>query len=293
MYISEVEGRGGIYAKVVADSISNGIRLTTLELNYPRFIHAEFMTHRMFSRNASSSRAIPVDKMLEQVRTNPAMPIHWGKNQPGMQADDEIDIAIREQMPNNWANMAARVAVIATSWRDLGIHKQVVNRILEPYQFIKVVVTATEWDNFFALRLHPDAQPEIQELARVMKEAMNTSTPKALSVGEWHIPYVGTGHSSCRLQQDHSSVKAAVARCARVSYLNHDRSNPDIEADIALHDRLLEAGHMSPFEHVATPMEGTTGYLVHEEPKGVTHMTRGGGLWSSNFRGWIQYRNLL
>lgn len=293
MYSSEVEGKGGIYGKVVADSIANGIRITTMELCYPRFIHAEFMTHRMFSRNASSSRAIPVARMLEQVINNPAMPIHWGKNQPGMQAREELEERTKNDAKFLWSDASSDAAWTADALLELGAHKQIVNRITEPYQFIKVVVTATEWDNFFALRLHPDAQPEIQELARVMKEAMNMSTPKALSVGEWHIPYVGDGSSSCRLTADHSSIKASVARCARVSYLNHDNSNPDIEKDVALHDMLKEAWHMSPFEHVATPMEGTAGYLVHEEPKGVTHMTRGGALWSGNFRGWIQYRQLL
>lgn len=156
-----------ISAKIVADSISPaGGRLVTMELCYPRFIHSEFLTHRMFSRNASSSRAIPVEKMLQQVQENPAMPVHWGKNQPGMQAREEI-------FPNTgkdlWKIYAKQTAKNAEELNLIGYHKQVVNRLLEPFQYIKVIVTATEWDNFFKLRLHEDAQPEMYELARCMK----------------------------------------------------------------------------------------------------------------------------
>jgi hypothetical protein len=298
MYLSEVNGKGGIYAKVVSASVSNGIPISTLELRYPRFIHSEFMTHRMFSRNASSSRAIPVKRILEQVRNDPAMPIHWGKNRSGMQAREELSERDWRICQTEWYSVSDRAAQAADFMMYFGLHKQVINRILEPFQFITVVVTATEWDNFFKLRLHPDAQPEIQELARCMKEAIDSVEPVELELGEWHLPYVkGLEH----LRDD--AIKLSVARCARVSYLNHDKSNPDIKKDLELADRLLKAGHMSPFEHQATPMPYTNTEECYdvddnlwwewEEYNGITHADKNWDFWSGNFRGWIQHRQVL
>lgn len=310
MYKSEIEGRGGIYAKVVADSVANGVRLCTMELNYPRFIHAEFMTHRMFSRNASSSRAIPVKKMLASIEEAPAIPIHWGKNEPGMQASEEFNKPLRYGLNSpqeEWQEAADAAAYHAENFAETGYHKQIVNRITEPFQFIRVVVTATEWDNFFKLRLHPDAQPEIQELACVMHLAMDESTPNAITHGTYHLPYITDEEFLYWLnaidddkEDDYRDklIKASVGRCARVSYLNHDKSNPDLEKDIALYDMLLKAGHMSPFEHVATPMksltrsfsyDGVAGWLY----PGETHADVNHHVWSGNFRGWVQHRQTL
>lgn len=280
-----------ISAKIITHSIANNIPLITAEWCYPRFIHSEVMTHRMFSRNASSSRAIPVEKVIEQVRNSPAMPIHWGKNQPGMQA--------REVLDNGkvwWESASSSAIQEATYLYQRGYHKQIVNRVLEPFQWIKVIVTATEWDNFFKLRLHPDAQPEIQELARCMWGEISNSVPVALDPGEWHMPYLTSeewyGFNIGSLTQE-DLIKCSVARCARVSYNNHDNSSPNIEKDIALADRLLAAGHMSPFEHIATPMEEDNCIHPEEWELGVTHMDCNKKLWSGNFRGWIQYRQLV
>lgn len=313
MYKNIVEGKGGISSKVVADSMHNGIRLTTLELRYPRFIHSEFMTHRMFSRNASSSRAIPVEKMIKQVKTDLAMPIHWGKNQPGMQAKEEngwydekiggwFDQPIwGELSPQGmWRDTAYRVVENVNGYNEAGYHKQIVNRLLEPFQFITVVVTATEWDNFFSLRLHPDAQPEIQELARVMRVSVDGIVSKWVPKDTWHLPYVDISDFSDEgdgaIDWD-TAIKCSVARCARVSYLNHDNTIPDIQRDVELHDRLFESKHMSPFEHVATPMYqsnelGNVGWWRHER-NGITHSDKQLNLWSGNFRGWIQYRQMI
>ena len=287
-----------ISAKIIADSIANGVRLTTMELNYPRFIHSEFMTHRMFSRNASSSRAIPVEKMLEQAQENPAIPIHWGKNQPGMQAREEIQNVKHAEVVWGW--VISDVIDGVKQLNDLGLHKQVANRLLEPFQYIKVIVTATEWDNFFKLRLHPDAQPEIQELAKEMRIAMYNSEPQELSNGEWHLPYVTTtrkefdnsqefwseGHDTAGLSEQ-EAINCSIARCARVSYLNHDDSFPDWKKDQELSKRLLEAGHMSPLEHVCTPMQ--EGIWA----QGMTHLMNDGTRWSSNLREWVMYRNII
>lgn len=265
----------GITARVVEDSVSmDGIRLTTLALRYPRFIHAEFMTHRVFSRNASSSRAIPVNKMLAQVWSDPAAPIHWGANQAGMQAMTELTGWRRTAAKLVW-NLSGKV-MCGFVWggMKLGMHKQTANRLLEPWQFIHVIVTATEWDNFFLLRDHKDAQPEIRALALVMKEAMRMSMPKRLRIGEWHLPYVNA--TERETYQPALLAKLSAARCARVSYLTHDGKPPELGKDLELYDRLVGANpiHASPVEHQASPA------FYHDA-------------WSGNLRGWQQYRKIV
>lgn len=267
---------------VVADSISEkGKRLTTLQLSYQRFIHAEFMTHRQFSRNASSSRAIPVQKILTNIRENPATPLHWGKNQSGMQAKEEIPNDDIAHAHTSWLDAAETAMRHAAFLNSFGLHKQVVNRLIEPFSYISVVVTATEWDNWFNLRLHPDAQPEIEELARQMQNSLQGSVARRVHHGDWHLPYITENDLHLDLE---TQKKCSVARCARVSYKNHDNTEPDISRDIELHDRLMSSGHWSPFEHAATPI-GDFG------DKGVTHVDKQGDLWSGNFQGWSQYRH--
>ena len=266
-----------ITAKVVEDSVSPiGIRLTTLQLTYPRFIHSEFMTHRVFSRNASSSRAIPVAKVIEQVSNDPAMPIHWGKNQPGMQANEELSGTEREQVIEAWKAAARQAAAFAGVMAANGAHKQIANRILEPFQMIHVIVTATEWDNFFELRAHPDAQPEIHELALTMQNVMADSRPRHVKEDEWHLPYVTLEERLRHHGDDELLCKLSAARCARVSYLTHDGQVPSHDKDLALYERLVGSRplHASPIEHQATP------YLDSS-------------LWSGNFRGWLQNRQLI
>ena len=266
-----------ITAKVIEDSIAeNGVRLTTLQLCYPRFIHAEFMTHRVFSRNASSSRAIPVAKMIEQVRNDPAMPIHWGKNQPGMQANEQLAPLAQEGARQLWMQAARDAAATAQVMADMGLHKQVANRILEPYQWMHVIVTATEWENFFELRNHPDAQPEIHALAKVMHHAFAASGCLSLRDGQWHLPYVTRAERAEHYDNIELLLKLSAARCARVSYLTHDGQEPSIEKDVALYDRLVGSKplHASPIEHQATPLAEAD-------------------MWSGNFRGWLQNRKLV
>jgi thymidylate synthase ThyX len=272
-----------IEAKIIEDSISpDGIRLTTMQLMFPRFILPEFNTHRVFSRNASSSRAIPVAKMIEQVRTNPAMPVHWGKNQPGMQANEQLtgpDLAGAQDL---WDLAAQQAANIAETMNRIGLHKQVANRILEPFQHIHVVVTATDWDNFFALRCHPDAQPEIRELADRMAEAIGVSQPMIRGYGQWHLPYVSQDERddiSDPLGSTATLLRISAARCARVSYLTHDGKTPDIEKDLELFQRLVgsEPIHASPTEHQATPLGG---------------ISLRGNL-CGNFDRWIQHRKII
>lgn len=298
-----VEGKGGIKATIVADSISEGgVRITTFELEYHRYIHSEFMTHRQFSRNAASSRAIPIDKVIEQVLKSTAYPIHWGKNQSGMQAKDECynevyswkdDVA--KSAPDAWFDSAQFSALQASRFHKAGYHKQIVNRILEPYQMIKVVCTATEYDNFFYLRDHPDAQPEIAELAHCMKEARDMSEPQLLSVGEWHLPYID---KIWRIEETvtlENAIKISASLCAQVSYRKADES---IEKALKIYDMLvnMKPVHASPFEHQATPMLSSLSDVFGMFPgyeEGYTHTDRKGNRWSGNFRGWIQHRQLI
>jgi thymidylate synthase ThyX len=284
-----------ITAVVVQDSIANGVRITTLELEYPRFIHAEVLTHRQFSRNSASSRAVPVDDMLQLVSANPAEPVFWGKAQQGMQAREEVDDS---QVAITYWN-AARYSALdyAETLKGLGLHKQIVNRITEPFQMIRVVVTATEFDNFFQLRDHADAQPEIQALAKAMGKAFLESKPMQLHAGDWHVPYV-TRHQDAAGQVfygDDTVLDRASARlisascCAQVSYRLQNKS---LEKAAGIAKRLIQARpwHASPFEHQATPMR--SGSWLDIEP-GVTHMDTLNQLWSANFKKWIQHRQLL
>jgi thymidylate synthase ThyX len=271
-------------AKVIEDSTTTlGKRITTMQLRYPRFIHAEMMTHRVFSRNASSSRAIPVTKMLEQVRNEPAMPIHWGQNQPGMQADQELCDQNKRIAQVYWIEAAKRAADTAQQMNEMGLHKQVANRILEPFQFISVVVTATEWENFFKLRDHTDAQPEIKYLAQMMKAAMSESIPTVrfhsmfltANVESWHLPYVTQKERLDYKFETTMLAKVSSARCARVSYLTHEGKAPDIAKDLDLYDRLVgsEPIHASPTEHPAEVARQDSADTCYK-----------------NFRGWVQHR---
>jgi thymidylate synthase ThyX len=271
-----------ITAKVVEKSISSdGKIITTMQLRYPRFIHSEFMTHRLFSRNASSSRAIPVSKMINQVINDPATPVHWGANQAGMQAHSEINNTAEAKAA--WLAAAVSAAKHAEVLNALGLHKQVVNRILEPFQFISVIVTATEWENFYSLRDHEDAQPEIQALAKAMKNANDLvpAVPRSVlsephRAETWHLPYVSQIEREKFADDAETLCQISAARCARVSYLTHDGKAPNLNDDIALFERLVGGTplHASPIEHQARPANSPLDL-------------------SRNFRGWIQFREIF
>lgn len=280
-----------ISCKVVADSVW-GTRLTTVQLRYPRFIHAELMTHRAFSRNASSSRAVPVKKLIEEAKNDPVVPIFWTKNQAGMQGREswnalvEMDFSYRGGPVRNlhredaWLRACDKAIEVAASFAEAGYHKQLVNRLLEPFTHISVVVTATEWANFFNLRFHEDAEPHIDLLAQKMWQAMSASVPVKRRV---HAPYVD--HSDLRpIWDDFETqmvLRQSAARCARVSFLNHDGQKPTIDEDLKLFDRLMagDVKHASPVEHQAIADSGygtKPGYKQSET-------------WG-NFKGWYQWR---
>lgn len=266
-----------ISATVIADSIApEGFRITTMSLVYPRIIHSELMTHRAFSRNASSSRAIPVAKFIKDIEETPALPIFWGKNIPGMQAKEEIDR--KEEAKSICLKILRDTVAEVKKLIDLGLHKQTANRYLESFQHMATVVTATDWDNFYALRNHSDAQPEIEELSKQMLIAHNASVPTRLKYGEWHLPYVTQAEIAA-----HGilvAIKCSVARCARVSYKNHGGNAPSLDEDLRLYSRLLDRSpiHSSPAEHQARPMD-------LDDFADTTY--------SSNLRGFVQYRKTL
>lgn len=225
--------------------------LYTFELEYPRFIHSEFMTHRVFGRCASSSRAVPVERTIQNILNKPWAPLKVYKNCKGMQgkeliSDDEYDIFCEE-----WQDAAFKAIEVAHKMIDNGYHKQHINRILEPFTKIKVIVTATEWNNFFNLRLSPDADPEIQSLAMAIKMAMDAVSNTYIYInahGGRTLPYVNFDEMDA-IDDLRILTLISAARCARVSYLNHDGSKPDILKDLALAKRLIDSGHMTPFEH--------------------------------------------
>lgn len=278
-----------IQAKVICDSVSpSGERLTTVEVEFHRFILPELNTHRVFSRNYQSSRAIPVQKMIDQVRENPAIPVHWGKNQAGMQADVESDAFVfwpwcehiddpeGGTAEQSWKYAARNAALMAQAMHDAGYHKQVVNRLLEPFMWTKGIITADQkgWDSFFALRCHPAAQPEIQALAYKIQGAMEESKPRELKYGQWHLPYVNWKEFSPETKELsviynegqgikrmitplQNAIKISTSCTAQVSYRRLDDS---LEKAEKIYDmlNLPEDGvypedppHFSPAEHVA------------------------------------------
>ena len=293
-----------IKVKIIADSIGSfGTRLTTFELEYPRYIHAEIMTHRVFSRNAQSSRAVPVEKQLERIRISPVVPIEWGANKAGMSSSSVLDSVKQGLAEAAWKHGAQAACWVSEFLAKVGLHKQFANRGTEPYSTIKVVITATEWHNFFWLRYDVDAaQPEIVELAKLMKEAMDFSSPEKLLYDEWHVPYVNTARiAGIRLYLDENNetisledaLKISASCCAQVSYRKLDSTK---EKAIEIYERLFSGPkpHLSPTEHQATPLDDfdpdSTGFFW---PNGVTHVDKTGNPWSANFKDWIQYRQVL
>lgn len=275
-----------IEAQIICDSIAKDApRLTTFRLRYPKFIHGEFMTHRVFSRNASSSRAVKVEKNIEEVETSYAAPVWWGKEQKGMTSGEELKPTgydfggSLEHAQRLWEDAAQDAARNARWLNKIHLHKSIVNRVLEPFLHINVIATSCEEGllNFFGLRLSRYAQPEMRVLAEKMWSAWQESKPRLLEYGWWHLPLV-TDEEYSELWPDTPdvmdekalAVKVSVGRCAHVSY---GTALLSIEKAIILHDRLLENRHFSPFEHQAKPSPDTTKW--------------------GNFPFWAQYRKMF
>jgi len=331
--------------KVLADSISDrDIRLTTVEATYPRLIHSELMTHRVFSRNSASTRAIPLATQVANLLHNPFIPEKFGINQPGMQSFRHLSGMKHEQAVEIWLSGRDRALTTAldlvlgreamadvldydpkTEYANgatlieefsyikdmlpkssntidlsetsmLNVHKQLAGRGLEAYMWHTVIITATEWDNFIGLRVHPDAQGEIATSARLTQIAIDTSSPRPLQAGEWHLPLVDPDE----FDNEFDAIRASAARCAAVSYNRHETRNPAKEFE--RYNDLRSGGHMSPLEHQATPFDDID-WLVADTQHVVTqdllavhalgkhynkHLENTEFL--GNFRGWVQHR---
>lgn len=289
-------------ARVLADSISpDGVRLTTLVVNMPRFVLAELNTHRMFSRNSASSRAIPVERRIAMIGADPVVPEAFSKNRPGMQADENLDEDAERESRWQWLRACAESVARARNLAAAGVHKQHANRLLEPFSPHTVIISATEWENYFALRCHPAAQPEIQRASYAMRDAMAASAPAPLGYDEWHLPLVMDDERDesrsdfVRSGGISGLIRLSIARCARVSYLTHDGKR-DPAADLKLYERLASMGHMSPLEHAARPMRREDVAAALGRLSGVIcEFSRldPAQHYSGNFRGWMQYRKTL
>lgn len=316
-----------IKAKVIADSVSvDNHRITSFEIEFPRFILAEFLTHRELSRNTSSSRAIPVSKMLDSIENNIAMPTYWGVMQSGMQAENEVNSDEAWWYQERWKFAFDEMKYRTKQLSGLlggkehfmqPLHKQIANRLTEPFQMIKMVTTATNWDNFFNLRIHRDSQPEICMLAYKMYQALQDSKPTLLHEDEWHLPYFKTVRcnveptfkevtmykfisdneyaNNCLYNKD-NAIKLSAANCASVSYRNEvlDSERADKIFDMLIKSDVI---HASPFEHIVKPIVKSNVHehalIVMDETVGITHINNDGTLCSGNLKGWISYRHLL
>ena len=282
-------------AKVVCDSVSPaGVRLTTIEVIFARFVLAEVNTHRAFSRNSASSRAIPARKQIRRVVDDPFVPLVWASERPGMQGGDELTGWRRSAAKVAWRAASLGAAGMARAMVGLGVHKSIANRLIEPFAWHAAVVTATDWDGFFEQRCSPLAQPELRVAAEAMRAALEASTPTPLRRDDWHLPYITDEdrRTAGLLAPEHQVpalelLKAvSVGRCARVSYLTHD-GRRDLEADVDLYWKLVRSRppHASPLEHVATPCRHLpiaefTGDVVRPGHRG-------------NLQGWDQLRHVV
>lgn len=318
-------------AEVIADSLSPyDVRLTSLEVTFPRMVLAEFNTHRVFSRNSASSRAIPVLKQVERALKEPFIPLEWGVYRGGMQSEELLKAEQSQEAEAVWLEqrdlavlgavallggidhiktekslakglsepLETRIREIADKYRPIGddplgntaVHKQFTNRLLEPFMWHTVLVTATEWDNFNALRDNADAQPEIRKAAQMMIKAYSQSLPVCLEEGQWHTPLVRDDEAWL---EEQTKLKVSAARSARLSYLTQHNSRP-IEGDVSLHDDLVASGHMSPLEHVATPFtEQDMKHIADIQSGNYPDWIKNAVEFHGNFRGWHQYRKFI
>lgn len=295
---NEVRGKAGITAQIVADSVSPaGKRITTYQLRYPRIIHAEFMTHRLFSRNASSTRAVPIKSISSIVEDEPFYPMIWGANKAGMQSDNLLASGDAVKCQSIWKDLMDKTITACRAMSDIGLHKQWAGRPLEPFSMMNTILTTTEKENWNWLRRHSAAQPEIQELANIMYQCDSASTPLLLNEGEWHLPFITTSREGDFLSYSvedmpvklEDAKRISASACAQVSYRKNDLS---LSKANDLWDRLIESEpvHASPIEHQATPIIEETMWM---DTPGITHVDRAGKLWSGNFQGWIQHRQLI
>lgn len=295
-------------AIILKDSINKqGDRLTTFRLTYPRIILAELNTHRVYSKNTSSSRAIPVKDNIERIRNDPFIPGQWVKNARGMFSLDYIDNNLEEIM-RLWLEANYIMGDIGKNLAEYELHKQYANRLLEPFMYVDTILTGTDFNNFFYLRTAEDAQPEIQELANCMYEVYSESTPDLLYYGEWHVPYIDTIRENDSLTYSindqiidiDTAIKIAISCCGQVSYR---KLNTTIEKALEIYAKFMNNSrlHASPLEHVATPFSDLE-YESRIKVRDLLQVELGDNissfdlekiLYKRNFKGWTQYRTLI
>lgn len=287
----------GFDCYVVADSVAHGVRLTTVVVTGPRIVLAEFNTHRALSRNSNSSRAIPVSERIAAVESAPFVPAAFGRNRRGMQAGQELDEASSRLAREAWSDAAYSAVAAARRLADLEVHKQFANRVLEPYSWHTIVSSATDWANFFALRCHEAAQPEIRVMAEMMRDALSESTPTPTPVGGWHLPLLTDEERASVSPETIERLKlVSVGRCTRVSYDRHERREPDRDVEIA--QKLLAARpiHASPLEHVATPDHDRDRKVALRDEVvarwGRHERWMDNVLYVGNFEAWVQMRHM-
>lgn len=259
-----------ISAEIIEDTVSaDSVRLTTFKLVYPSIVHPELLTHKALSRSVSSNRDIPVWEMIDSVEADMAEPVEWGKNMPGMQSRELLDDTDRKAAQAIWRSAGRQAVRHSRDLAAIGVNKQIANRVTMPWQHVSVVLTATDYDNFFSLRCHEDADQTMSDVAWAMAHAYYNACPTAARDLTWcHLPFVTSGERAT-LSED-VLLQASVARCARVSYKNHDGGFPILDKDVQLAGDLQASGHWSPFEHQGKPAAA--------------------GTRSGNFRGWTQFR---
>lgn len=308
---------------ILASTAKDCPPIWTVRFRYPRPIHGEIMTHRRFGRNARSSRAVPVKTMLNEVRSIPYVPWHWGKNQRGMQADEECNTPIymmdweNQQMELSreeaWLHARDVAADMAEAFMNSGYHKQNPNRLLEPFSWMDTLITTTDFDNFLWLRDHKDAEPHLQDLARLLKQALDNCVYQNLEPGEWHLPYVTPTDiqnvlvrpsvedeamfDATGLTGDELLRCISAARCARISYKPFD-GDPSYERELERYNMLVTSDrvHASPLEHQAKPdslFTVSTSTLIRDEVVGGSETRWREPQLHGNLEGWIQARKLI
>lgn len=287
-------GQPEMFVEVVLASrhAQTGRLVVSLHMRYPRIIHGELMTHRVFNRNARSSRAVPIKTLLGEIRSSAFIPWHWTGAKPGMQgvpnwqekilvkgaAALHVDTDIPVNAEAAWLWGRDLMADLAESFADADYHKQVANRLVEPWMWMDLLVTSTHWANFMHLRDHPDAEPHIRDLAVLVGKALEAAGDQAqiLHPGQWHLPYVTreeidrelpawrfTSAADAVLRPETTVADLgkmiSAARCARISYKPFD-GNSTYEKEIERFNSLIgnDAVHASPLEHQCTPDEIVT-----------------------------------
>jgi thymidylate synthase ThyX len=288
----------GYFATILADSISPaGHRLTTFQVTFPRIVLAEINTHRMLSRNSASSRAVPVEKRIAAVDADPFVPEAFGRNQKGMQPGEALAGPADDEARRIWRWIREEACSAARDLAELEVHKQYANRLLEPFAWHTAILSATDWDNFWHLRVHPAAQGEFSKAAAMMLDLYREHSPYPTNYNEWHLPLLQLGEVF-NLQvggMNYEKIaEISAARCARVSYLTHE-GKCDPQADLELYEKLTKNGHTSPLEHPARPMTPSEIERFradrYEWAEGWVRV--GSGHYLGNFNGWVQLRKLI